>query len=112
MICSLVTCVLPGCWTSLQVKAIGKEHLVLDLSCRKRDGEYFVVTDRWQNFSDLKVDQQTLASLALSCDEFLVHGVDVEGKRLGIDQELVALLGKESSLPVTYAGGACSLVEF
>src|SRR5262249_8987697 len=26
---------------------IGKDHLVLDLSCRRRDTEYFVVTDRW-----------------------------------------------------------------
>ena len=84
---------------------------MLDLSCRKRNGDYYVVTDRWQKFSNLKVDRETLDSLALSCDEFLVHGVDVEGKRLGIDEELVSLLGKESPLPVTYAGGACSLVS-
>lgn len=37
------------------VKLVGKEQLVLDLSCRKRDGRYYVVTDRWQKFSDLEV---------------------------------------------------------
>jgi phosphoribosylformimino-5-aminoimidazole carboxamide ribotide isomerase len=37
------------------VQLVGKERIVLDLSCRKRDGKYFVVTDRWQTFTDLKV---------------------------------------------------------
>ena len=49
--------------------------------------------------------------LAQSCAEFLVHGVDVEGKRLGIDEELVALLGQHSPIPVTYAGGASTMVS-
>lgn len=93
------------------VRLVGKQHLVLDLSCRKKGGEYFVVTDRWQNFSSLRVDEKTLAKLAGSCDEFLVHGVDVEGKRLGIDDELVMLLGKYSPIPVTYAGGATTLED-
>ena len=48
---------------------------------------------------------------AESCAEFLVHGVDVEGKQLGIDEELVQLLGSCSPLPVTYAGGVRSLVS-
>ncbi|MBR1724636.1 MAG: phosphoribosylformimino-5-aminoimidazole carboxamide ribotide isomerase, partial [Ruminococcus sp.] len=31
------------------VRAVGKERLVLDLSCKKRpDGRYYIVTDRWQ----------------------------------------------------------------
>lgn len=90
---------------------MGKEHLVLDLSCRKKGGEYYVVTDRWQKFSDLRVDAETLGKLASSCDEFLVHGVDVEGKQLGIDDELVTLLGQHSPIPVTYAGGARSMVR-
>lgn len=91
------------------VKLVGKQRLVLDLSCRKREGHYFVVTDRWQKFSDLALSEQSLAWLAESCDEFLVHGVDVEGMQLGIDDELVELLGKWSPIPVTYAGGARTL---
>ena len=90
---------------------MGKEHLVLDLSCRKRGDQYYVVTDRWQKFSDLQVNEAILANLALSCDEFLVHGVDVEGMKLGIDEELVSILGKYSPIPVTYAGGARTLVR-
>jgi len=70
---------------------------------------YFVVTDRWQRFSSLAVTPATLATLARSCDEFLVHGVDVEGKQLGVDASLVSLLGAHSPLAVTYAGGARTL---
>jgi hypothetical protein len=93
-----------------QVALVGKQRLVLDLSCRKRDGRYYVVTDRWQRFSDLALSEASLAELAGSCDEFLVHGVDVEGMQLGIDDELVELLGRWAPIPVTYAGGARTLV--
>lgn len=93
------------------VDVVGKERLVLDLSCRRRDGHFWVVTDRWQRFTDLRVDGKTLTTLAAHCAEFLVHGVDVEGMRLGIEQDLVALLGRESPLPVTYAGGAKTLAD-
>ncbi|KAH8954495.1 hypothetical protein BDL97_08G081500 [Sphagnum fallax] len=93
------------------VDLIGKERLVLDLSCRKKDGHYMVVTDRWQCFSDLALNEATLAMLAASADEFLVHGVDVEGMRLGIDDELVSILGKWSPIPVTYAGGVNTLAD-
>ncbi|KAJ7544211.1 hypothetical protein O6H91_09G069800 [Diphasiastrum complanatum] len=86
-------------------------RLVLDLSCRKKDGEYVVVTDRWQRFSELVLNEETLANLASSAAEFLVHGVDVEGKRLGIEEDLVRLLGKWSPIPVTYAGGATSIKD-
>jgi phosphoribosylformimino-5-aminoimidazole carboxamide ribotide isomerase len=95
----------------MQVKLVGKQRLVLDLSCRQRDGQYWVVTDRWQRFSSLALSEATLAQLADSCDEFLVHGVDVEGMQLGIDDALVELLGKWSPIPVTYAGGARTLVS-
>jgi hypothetical protein len=95
----------------VQVKLVGKERLVLDLSCRQRDGQYYVVTDRWQRFSSLSLSEASLASLAASCDEFLVHGVDVEGMQLGIDVKLVELLGECSPIPVTYAGGARTLVR-
>jgi phosphoribosylformimino-5-aminoimidazole carboxamide ribotide isomerase len=67
------------------------------------------VTDRWQKFSDVFVDEPTLKHLAAYADEFLVHGVDVEGKRLGIDEELVELLGRYSPIPVTYAGGVSTM---
>lgn len=95
------------------VKAVGKERLVLDLSCRRREagGPFYVVTDRWQKWTDLEVGEATLAALAASCAEFLVHAVDVEGKKAGVDRELIALLGYASPLPVTYAGGAATLAD-
>ncbi|CAM8897345.1 unnamed protein product [Rhodiola kirilowii] len=87
------------------VGVVGKKRLVLDLSCRKKGNKYAIVTDRWQKFSDVFLDARVLDFLANFADEFLVHGVDVEGKKLGIDEELVALLGRHSPIPVTYAGG-------
>lgn len=86
-----------------------RERTVLDLSCRKRGHDFWVVTDKWQRFTDVAVSSESLNALAAYCNEFLVHGVDVEGKRLGIDRELVRLLGEIAPLPVTYAGGASSL---
>ncbi|CAD5186300.1 unnamed protein product [Musa acuminata subsp. malaccensis] len=111
------------------VNMIGKDRLVLDLSCRKKeelfhfssllfltfalpqDGKYSIVTDRWQKFSDVILDKETLEFLAKYSDEFLIHGVDVEGKRLGIDEELVMLLGCYSPIPVTYAGGVTTMAD-
>ncbi|XP_021289100.1 1-(5-phosphoribosyl)-5-[(5-phosphoribosylamino)methylideneamino] imidazole-4-carboxamide isomerase, chloroplastic isoform X2 [Herrania umbratica] len=87
------------------VCVVGKQRLVLDLSCRKKEDKYAIVTDRWQKFSDVYLDEEVLHFLANYADEYLVHGVDVEGKKLGIDKELVALLGEHSPIPVTYAGG-------
>jgi phosphoribosylformimino-5-aminoimidazole carboxamide ribotide isomerase len=85
--------------------------LVLDLSCRRRAAEYFVVTDRWQKFTELKISRETLESLAGSCSEFLVHAVDVEGLCQGVDLELVKMLGEWSPIPATYAGGAKSVED-
>ena len=85
--------------------AAGKEHLVLDLSCRKREDSYYIVTDRWQKFTDEKVTVSLLEELAGYCDEFLIHAVDVEGKAQGIELELVRMLGSFGRLPITYAGG-------
>lgn len=93
------------------VKTVGKNRLVLDLSCRKRSGDYFVVTDRWQKFTDLALSARTLKKLAASCAEFLVHAVDVEGLCRGIDNELVSILGKSTPIPTTYAGGASSIAD-
>ena len=91
------------------VAAIGRTRLVLDLSCRVRDGKYFVITNRWQKFTELMITQPTLDRLAKSCDEFLIHAADVEGLCGGVDLELVEMLGKWSPIPTTYAGGARSL---
>ena len=93
------------------VKAIGRERLVLDLSCRQRDGEYWVVTDRWQKFTELNITNKTLDHLSSYCAEFLVHAVEVEGKQAGIDLQLVEKLANESPIPTTYAGGARSLAD-
>jgi phosphoribosylformimino-5-aminoimidazole carboxamide ribotide isomerase len=93
------------------VNAIGKERLVLDLSCRVRHGEYFVVTDRWQKFTDVTLGKSALERLALYCDEFLIHAVDVEGLCRGIDGVLVSRLGEWTPIPTTYAGGANSLLD-
>ena len=125
-------------WARLDelVKIIGKEKLVLDLSCRKKvqspkpkaqsqptprpdfghgtldfGHSYFVVTDRWQKFTELVVNAETLKKFSSYCDEFLIHAVDVEGLCRGIDGELVAKLGAWSPIPMTYAGGANSLAD-
>ncbi|NBJ94911.1 HisA/HisF-related TIM barrel protein [Parablautia muri] len=111
------------------VAAVGKERLVLDLSCRRMgwclekeydpnkgcspennnfqesSQDYYIVTDRWQNYTNMKLNADTLEELSDCCGEFLIHAVDVEGKAQGIEQELVALLGKECQIPTTYAGG-------
>jgi phosphoribosylformimino-5-aminoimidazole carboxamide ribotide isomerase len=93
------------------VKTIGKERLVLDLSCRRRNGDYYVVTDRWQKFTEMVLSAANLRQLAEWCAEFLVHAVDVEGLCRGIDQELVARLAQWCTIPTTYAGGANSLAD-
>ena len=89
-------------------ETVEKKHLVLDLSCRKRDGKYFVVTDRWQKFTEEEVTADLLSRLQDSCDEFLIHAVDVEGKARGIEEALVKLLAGACDIPVTYAGGVGS----
>ncbi len=97
-------------WTRLEElsQTVGPARLVLDLSCRRRGSEYFVVTDRWQKFTDLAVTAATLETFAKYCAEFLIHAVDVEGLCQGIDTELVAKLGAWTPIPTTYAGGARS----
>jgi phosphoribosylformimino-5-aminoimidazole carboxamide ribotide isomerase len=89
--------------------AVGKNRLVLDLSCRRRDGRCFVVTDQWQKFTNLEIGPDVLSELAKSCAEFLVHAVDVEGLRLGMDMALIGQLARWSPIPTTYAGGANAL---
>ncbi len=89
-------------------RAVGKEHLVLDLSCKKVDGEYRIVTDRWQKLTKEVVSLELMDRLAGYCSEFLIHAVDVEGKANGIEAELASMLGAWDGLPITYAGGVHS----
>ncbi len=88
---------------------VGKNHLVLDLSCRRGPSGYHIVTDRWQKFTDMVISPATLEYLAGYCDEFLVHGADVEGKCLGVEKPLVVLLGEAAPVPTTYAGGIATM---
>lgn len=89
-------------------RRVGSKRLVLDLSARKKDGRYRIVTDRWQKETDEELTVETLRKLAEYCSEFLVHAVDVEGKASGIDRDLAAVLGAYDGIPVTYAGGVHS----
>lgn len=92
-------------------RAVGKEHIVLDLSCRRRGADYYIVTDRWQKFTEVKLTVEVMDELAETCDEFLVHGVDVEGKAAGVEETLVRMLGGWGKKAVTYAGGIGSMEE-
>ena len=98
-------------YTNLQKlkEAVGKEKVVLDLSCKNVDGKYYIVTDRWQKLTDVELNEGTLDLLSEYCDEFLVHAADVEGKQKGIEKNVVKILGDWGKIPVTYAGGAGSL---
>ena len=95
------------------VKAVGKDRLVLDLSCKRVEDDYFVVTDRWQKLTDVKLDADTMDDLSDYCDEFLIHAADVEGKQKGIEENVATILGQWAKKPVTYAGGikSCSDIE-
>ena len=97
-------------WENLEKirNTAGKEHLVLDLSCRKQKDDYYIVTDRWQKFTKERVTEQILEELSGYAAEFLVHAVDVEGKASGIEKELASLLGNWGKIPITYAGGVGS----
>ncbi len=91
--------------------SVGKERLALDLSCRKKDGAYYIVTDRWQYDTEVEVNADILDELSSYCDEFLVHAVDVEGKVSGIERSVVALLGQWGKKPSTYAGGVHNMED-
>ncbi len=93
------------------VKEVGKEHLVLDLSVRNRDGRYYIVTDRWQKYTSVELTAQAFDELSEYCDEFLVHAVDVEGKSGGIEKPVAKILGDWGKIPITYAGGVHSFAD-
>lgn len=100
-------------WENLEKlkDTVGADQLVLDLSCRKKEGQYYIVTDRWQKFTEEVVTLELLYRLSNYCAEFLVHAVDVEGKARGVEQELAELLGRYTEKPITYAGGVGSLAD-
>ena len=100
-------------WENLDrmLRETGKDRLVLDLSCRKKDDDYYIVTDRWQKFTDTRLTPETICMLEDKCSEFLVHAVDVEGKASGVETSLASLLAGHSRIPVTYAGGVGSLED-
>ena len=100
-------------WANLEklVNVVKKKHIVLDLSCRKKGKEYYIVTNRWQTFTNVKISKEILERFSRYCDEFLVHGVDVEGKSSGVELELVKLLAEWNGIPITYAGGIGSLED-
>ncbi len=98
------------------LETVGKEHLVLDLSCKRTSApgdkpRWNIATNRWQTLIDVEITEDTLANLARYCDEFLVHAADVEGKQQGMDDDLIRFLAAHSPIPVTYAGGAKSLQD-
>ncbi len=90
---------------------VGRENLVLDLSCRLRDGKYYIVTDLWQKFTTCEVNAATLNKLAGYCTEFLIHAVNVEGRQAGIDTNLIKIMAEHSPIQAVYAGGVRSLED-
>ena len=92
-------------------ECVGKEHVVLDLSCRKKGNAYYVVTDRWQKFTDEAVTKEFLQELSAYADEFLVHAVDVEGKASGIEIPIVQMLSQVEGIRTTYAGGVGTMED-
>ena len=94
------------------VNVVGKERLVIDLSCRKKgDSKWVVAMNRWQTLTDTEISKQTLDMLSQYCSEFLIHAADVEGLCRGIDQELVKFLGDIVTIPTVYAGGGRNIED-
>ncbi len=93
------------------VRAVGRQHLVLDVSCKRREDGYYIVTDRWQRETVVQITPDLLDELSAYCDEFLIHAVDVEGKKGGIEEMLIGELAGWQGIPVTYAGGVRDLED-
>jgi phosphoribosylformimino-5-aminoimidazole carboxamide ribotide isomerase len=101
------------------VGAVGKQHIVIDLSCRRTSDDddhptWRVASNRWQTITQLKITPANLDWLSEFAGEFLIHAADVEGLCGGVDQQLVRELGQWGGLPMTYAGGVSAMedVEF
>lgn len=93
------------------VNAVGKEHIVFDLSCKKTESGYCIMTNRWQTYTGDYLTVGLLRELEEYCDEYLIHAVNVEGKSEGIEKELVCLLGEYTGNVITYAGGIHSMKD-
>ena len=93
------------------VSAVGKQRIVVDVSCKRTNDGWTVAMNRWQTLTDLQVDTNTLDRLADRCDEFLIHAADVEGLCQGIDTDLVRLIGSWGKIAVTYAGGVAEMAD-
>ncbi|KAL8967013.1 MAG: hypothetical protein Q9197_005668 [Variospora fuerteventurae] len=87
------------------------EKLVIDLSCRKKNGKWIVAMNKWQTPTDMEVNQESITLLEPRCSEFLIHAADNEGLQRGIDEDLVVRLGEWCTKPVTYAGGGRHLKD-
>ena len=94
------------------VSLVGRDRLVIDLSCRKKGDAYYVVTDRWQKFTETPITAETLEYFSRFCFEFLIHAADVEGKCQGIAADLIKDLAEWTPIPTTYAGGVRDLKDF
>ncbi|THH11897.1 hypothetical protein EW145_g325 [Phellinidium pouzarii] len=92
-------------------KTVGKDRLVVDVSCRRRGDKWLIAMNKWQDITDMEVCRETLNMLSEYCSEFLIHAADVEGLCRGIDEELVTKLGEWARIPTTYAGGAKDLSD-
>ena len=98
------------------VNTIGRQRVVLDLSCRRCDPSgdgvaWRVAMNRWQTLTEVEITPASLDSLAQYASEFLIHAADVEGLCQGIDEDLVRLMGTWAGLPMTYAGGAATFAD-
>ncbi|CAM0137412.1 Enzyme that catalyzes the fourth step in the histidine pathway [Umbelopsis sp. WA50703] len=92
-------------------EVVGKDKLVVDVSCKRKDNKWIVAMNKWQTMTDMEVNKESLNLLSQYCSEFLVHAADVEGLCKGIDQELVQKLGEWTTLPTTYAGGGNNISD-
>lgn len=100
----------PNCTFSIERLAeisslIGRDRLVVDLSCRCTGDGWTVAINKWQTLTDMQLNGESLHRVARFCSEFLIHAADVEGLCCGIDERLVKMLALWSPLPCTYAGG-------
>lgn len=93
------------------VQSVGKQHIVIDLSCRKKDGKWYVMTDKWTKWSSFEVNQASIKMIENYCDELLIHAVDVEGKKGGMQTDLIEDLARWTTIPTTYAGGVRSMED-
>ena len=92
-------------------REVGRERLVVDLSCRRTESGWRVAMNRWQTMTNIDITTATLETLAEWCSEYLIHAADVEGLCRGIDAGLVGLLGSWAGIPMTYAGGVASMKD-